>query len=115
MNYPLFKPSFGKCKLFGSIAGYGVLQYIIDIYRPCEIRPVDTVAHGIALFEIARRIHQGFGDIYTKDKYLLVKTPFINEPEIVKGLLEGLLEVKLDLKNSVPPLVFEVQSSSLQK
>jgi hypothetical protein len=58
---------------------------------------------------------QGFGDIYTKDKYLLVKTPFINEPEIVKGLLEGLLEVKLDLKNSVPPLVFEVQSSSLQK
>jgi hypothetical protein len=53
---------------------------------------------------------QGFGDIYTKDKYLLVKTPFINEADILQGLLEGLLEIKLDLKNSVAPLVFEVQN-----
>jgi hypothetical protein len=56
---------------------------------------------------------QGFGDIYTKDKYLLVKTPFINESEIVKGLLEGLLDVTLDLKNSVAPLVFEIQTEPL--
>ena len=55
---------------------------------------------------------QGFGDISVKDKYLLVKTPFINEPEIVGGILEGLLDVKLDLKNTVPPLVFEVQKKS---
>jgi hypothetical protein len=52
---------------------------------------------------------QGFGEFYTKDKYLLIKTPFINEPEILAGILEGLLEVKLDLKNTVPPLVFEVR------
>ncbi len=52
---------------------------------------------------------QGFGDFYTKDKYLLAKTPFIGESEILAGLLEGLLEVELDLKNTVPPLVFEVR------
>jgi hypothetical protein len=52
---------------------------------------------------------QGFGEFYIKDKYLLAKTPFVNEPEILAGLLEGLLEVELDLKNTVPPLVFEVK------
>jgi hypothetical protein len=52
---------------------------------------------------------QGFGDFYTKDKYLLAKTPFVTESEILAGLLEGLLEVELDLKNTVPPLVFEVR------
>jgi hypothetical protein len=52
---------------------------------------------------------QGFGDFYIKDKYLLAKTPFINESEILAGVLEGLLEVELDLKNTVPPLVFEVR------
>jgi hypothetical protein len=52
---------------------------------------------------------QGFGDFYTKDKYLLVKTPFINEPEILAGLLEGLLDTELDLKNTMPPIVFEVR------
>src|SRR3990172_1190330 len=40
---------------------------------------------------------QGFGDIYMKDKYILVKTPFINETEILAGILEGLLNAPLDL------------------
>ena len=52
---------------------------------------------------------QGFGEFYMKDKYLLAKTPFINESEILAGVLEGLLEVELDLKNTVPPLIFEVR------
>jgi len=52
---------------------------------------------------------QGFGDFCMKDKYLLAKTPFVNESEILGGILEGLLEVELDLKNTVPPLVFEVR------
>jgi len=52
---------------------------------------------------------QGFGDFYTKDRYLLAKMPFINEADILAGILEGLLEVELDLKNSVPPLIFEVR------
>ena len=36
---------------------------------------------------------QGFGDFYLKDKFLLLKTPFINDCEIWKGMLEGLLYV----------------------
>jgi hypothetical protein len=52
---------------------------------------------------------QGFGEFYTKDKYLLAKTPFLSEPELLAGILEGVLGVELDLKNTVPPLVFEVK------
>src|SRR5512136_3378318 len=33
---------------------------------------------------------QGFGDIYVKDRYILVKTPFISNAEVWAGLLEGL-------------------------
>jgi hypothetical protein len=53
---------------------------------------------------------QGFGDFYLKDKYILVKTPFIGDAEVWQGILEGLFEVKLDVKTSVPPLVFEVEA-----
>jgi len=52
---------------------------------------------------------QGFADIIMRDKYLLVKMPFINESEILGGIIEGLLDVELDLKNTVPPLVFETR------
>jgi hypothetical protein len=52
---------------------------------------------------------QGFGDCYLKDKYLLAKTPFISESEIFAGILEGLLDIELDMKNTTPPLVFEVK------
>jgi hypothetical protein len=53
---------------------------------------------------------QGFGDIYMKDKYLLIKTPFIRNAEIWTGLLEGLFGLKLDMKTTVPPLVFEMKA-----
>lgn len=53
---------------------------------------------------------QGFGDFYLKDKYLLLKTPFINDAEIWEGLLEGLFAIKLETKNSMPPLVFEIKN-----
>jgi hypothetical protein len=52
---------------------------------------------------------QGFGDFYLKDKFLLLKTPFINESEIWKGIMEGLLSVELETRNSLPPLVFEIK------
>jgi len=55
---------------------------------------------------------QGFGDFYLKDKYLLVKTPFISEPEIWAGLLEGLFTLKLDVKTTSPPLIFEIMENA---
>jgi hypothetical protein len=54
---------------------------------------------------------QGFGDFYLKDKYLLIKTPFLNEPEIWAGFLEGLLGVELDVKAVAQPFVFEIKES----
>ncbi len=51
---------------------------------------------------------QGFGDLYLKDKFLLLKTPFIHDCEIWKGMMEGLLSVELQTRNSVPPMVFEI-------
>jgi len=53
---------------------------------------------------------QGFGDFYLKDKYLLIKTPFISYSELWEGILEGLFDIELDMKNNVPPLVFEVKT-----
>jgi len=52
---------------------------------------------------------QGFGDFYLKDKYFLIKTPFISECEIWAGFLEGLLDLELDVKTASPPLVFEIR------
>lgn len=54
---------------------------------------------------------QGFGDFYLKDKYLLIKTPFLNEPEIWAGFLEGLLNVELDIKAVAQPFVFEIKEN----
>ena len=53
---------------------------------------------------------QGFGDFYLKDKYILIKTPFIGDAEIWAGILEGLFEVELDAKTSAAPLVFEIEA-----
>ena len=51
---------------------------------------------------------QGFGDFYLKDKYVLIKNPFISYPTFWKGVLEGMLNVKLDIKTTLPPLVFQI-------
>ncbi len=53
---------------------------------------------------------QGFGDFILKDKYVLIKIPFINESEIWAGLLEGLFDWQLDAKTTTPPLVFEMRN-----
>ena len=64
-------------------------------------------ANWIKVFE--RLKVQGFGDFHLKDKFLLLKTPFINESEIWRGIMEGLLDVELETRNSLPPLVFELR------
>jgi hypothetical protein len=55
---------------------------------------------------------QGLGDFYLRDKYILIKTPFINEAQIWAGFLESLLSIELDIKTSSQPLVFEVKEKS---
>ncbi len=54
---------------------------------------------------------QGFGDCYLKDKYLLIKLPFISEAEIWAGFLEGLLDTELDTKTNAQPFVFEIKEN----
>ena len=66
--------------------------------------------------EVFKRLRvQGFGDFYLKDKYILIKTPFISKPQIWAGFLEGLLTVELNVKTNNPPFVFEIKEEQLQK
>jgi len=59
--------------------------------------------------EVFKRLRvQGFGDFYLRDKYLIIRTPFINNPEVLCGFLESLLAVRLETKTLTPPLVFEI-------
>jgi hypothetical protein len=63
--------------------------------------------------EVFKRLRvQGLGDFYLRDKYILIKTPFINEAQIWAGFLESLLGVDLDIKTSSPPLVLQVIEKS---
>jgi hypothetical protein len=63
--------------------------------------------------EVFKRLRvQGFGDFYLKDKYVLVKAPFISHSEIWAGFLEGLLGIELDIKTSTPPFVFEIKEKA---
>ena len=78
----------------------------VSMETTCDLKAI-TPETWKCIFE--RLQIQGFGEFYTKDKYLLAKTPFLNEPEILAGILEGILNVQLDLKNTVPPLIFEVK------
>ena len=57
---------------------------------------------------------QGFGDFYLKDKYLLIKTPLSIDSKIWEGILEGLFDIELDMKTTVPPLVFEIKTQQRQ-
>jgi hypothetical protein len=51
---------------------------------------------------------QGFGDFYLRDKYFLVKAPFISNAETLCGFLENLLDVQLEVRTSTSPFVFAV-------
>jgi len=60
--------------------------------------------------EVFKRLRvQGFGDFFLRDKYILIKTPFISESEVWAGFLEGLFSIELDVKTSAPPFVFEIK------
>lgn len=56
---------------------------------------------------------QGFGDFFLKDKYILIKRPLISYSELWKGILEGLLEIRLETKTTIPPLVFQIEGKTV--
>jgi hypothetical protein len=59
--------------------------------------------------EIFKRLRiQGLGDFYQKDKYIVIKTPYINNIEMQHGYLETLLGTTLDSRTTNPPYVFEI-------
>lgn len=51
---------------------------------------------------------QGLGDFYQKDKYVIIKTPYITNPEIQRGYLESLLGTSLETRTTSPPYVYEI-------
>lgn len=53
---------------------------------------------------------QGYGDFYLKDKFVIIRTPFISYPEVWAGFLEHLLGIALEARTLTPPLVFEITS-----
>ena len=53
---------------------------------------------------------QGFGDFYLRDKFIILRTPFINNSEVWRGFLESLLGVRLEPRALTPPLIFEITS-----
>jgi len=58
---------------------------------------------------------QGFGDFFLKDRYFIVKAPFINNPEALCGFLENLLDVKLEVRTPSAPFVFAVVEEAKAK
>lgn len=53
---------------------------------------------------------QGFGDFYLRDKFIILRTPFINNSEVWRGFLGSLLGVRLESRALTPPLIFEITS-----
>ncbi len=53
------------------------------------------------------RIH-GFGDFFLRDKFFIIKAPFIANHEVLCGFLESLFAVRLDVRTSTPPFLFEI-------
>jgi hypothetical protein len=59
--------------------------------------------------EVFKRLRvQGFGDFYLKDKFVIVRTPLINNSEFLCGVIECLLGISLETRTLTSPLVFEI-------
>jgi len=58
--------------------------------------------------EVFKRLRvQGFGDFYLKDKFVIIRTPLISNPQFLCGFIETLLGISLETRTLTPPLVFE--------
>jgi hypothetical protein len=63
--------------------------------------------------DVLKRLRvQGFGDFYIRDKYLIIKAPFIGNYEVLCGFLESLLGIDLEARTTNPPFVFEIVKES---
>lgn len=61
--------------------------------------------------DVLKRLRvQGFGDFYLRDKFIILRTPFINNSEVWGGFLGSLLGVRLESRALTPPLIFEITS-----
>jgi hypothetical protein len=59
--------------------------------------------------EVFKRLRvQGLGDFYQKDRYIVIKTPYISNPEVQRGYLETLLDVTLKTRTATPPYIYEL-------
>jgi len=66
--------------------------------------------------EVFKRLRvQGFGDFYLKDRYFVIKAPFISNAETLCGFLEKLLDVKLEVRTPAAPFVFAVVEEAKAK
>ena len=63
--------------------------------------------------EVFKRLRvQGLGDFYQRDKYIVIKTPYINNTEVQRGYLEALLDTTLETRTSTPPYIYELTERS---
>ena len=59
--------------------------------------------------EVFKRLRvQGLGDFYQKDKYIVIKAPYINNSEVQRGYLETLLGATLEARTATPPYIYEL-------
>ncbi|UCH70251.1 MAG: hypothetical protein JSV29_08520 [Candidatus Bathyarchaeota archaeon] len=59
--------------------------------------------------DVLKRLRvQGFGDFYIRDKYIIIKAPFINNYEVLCGFLENLFGIRLEARTVNPPFVLEI-------
>jgi len=66
--------------------------------------------------DVLKRLRvQGFGDFYLRDKYFIIKAPFINNAEVLCGFVETLLGVNLGVKTSTAPFVFQIVEAAGKK
>lgn len=59
--------------------------------------------------DVLKRLRiQGFGDFYIRDKYIIIKAPFIGNYEVLCGFLENLFGIHLEARTTNPPFVLEI-------
>jgi hypothetical protein len=65
--------------------------------------------------EVFKRLRiYGLGDFFQRDKYIIVKAPYINNPELQRGYLETLLGTALNTRTITAPYIFEITQKTAE-